>query len=144
MNDPKKIFHAISYLQYPLMLVAIVFYVPFIKSIINKNPDWTMLNYMLIFFGVGLSFSTLQDTSTTQNKLSLKIWQSPRKGKLFLLMIAAMAFVLLVSGFLILFLLSDNQFESIAVGLIVLGIGLIGLLKVAIEMFENHRLDKNT
>lgn len=33
--------------------------------------------------------------------------------------------------------------ENAAVGVIVLGIGMIGVLKGAIEMFENHRKDKN-
>ncbi|MFV8226477.1 hypothetical protein [Christiangramia aquimixticola] len=32
--------------------------------------------------------------------------------------------------------------SEISYGLLALGIGYIGILKVAIEMFENHRLDK--
>lgn len=142
--QPVKIFHAISYLQYPLMLVAAGFYVPFIISLVQKTPDWAMLNYMLVFFGVALSFSTLQDTTKTQNKISKRVWQDPRKGKVFLVIIACNVFVLMVSGLWSLFFFQDNEGESVGIGLTVLGIGMIGLLKVALEMFENHRLDKRS
>lgn len=101
-----------------------------------------MLNYVLILLGLSLSFSTLQDTTTTQNEFSKKIWQHPTKGKIFLAIIASMAFILIVVGMLALFWLKADQTESVAVGIIVLGIGMIGLLKAALEMFENHRLDK--
>ena len=102
-----------------------------------------MLNYVLILFGVALSFSTLQDTTTTQNAFSKKIWQHPIKGKIMLTVIAALAFVLVVAGLLALFLFEADQTEGVAVGITVLGIGMIGLLKSAVEMFENHRKDKN-
>ncbi len=143
MNSPRKIFHTISYLQYPLMLASLAFYVPFVISMINKSTDWSMLNYVLILFGVALSFSTLQDTTTTQNAFSKKIWQHPIKGKIMLTVIAALAFVLVVAGLLALFLFEADQTEGVAVGITVLGIGMIGLLKSAVEMFENHRKDKN-
>jgi len=35
------------------------------------------------------------------------------------------------------------MFESVAMGLTVLGIRMLGMLKAAMKMFENHRLDKN-
>ncbi|MFT4737504.1 MAG: hypothetical protein ACJAZM_003162 [Cyclobacteriaceae bacterium] len=35
------------------------------------------------------------------------------------------------------------QLQELSLGLLVIGIGLVGLLQVAIEMVENHRLDKN-
>jgi len=133
----------ISYLQYPLILVALVFYVPFVMSLLNKAVDWSYLNYSLILLGVALSFSTLQDTTTTQNELSKKIWQDPKKGQRMLYLVAVMALLFMLAGFLFLFVLPIKGAEDVAVGLIVLGIGFIGILKAAIEMFENHRLDKN-
>ncbi|WP_340105059.1 hypothetical protein [Rhodohalobacter sp. 8-1] len=36
-----------------------------------------------------------------------------------------------------------NEDNSVAVGVMVLGIGYIGVLKSGIEMYENHRVDKN-
>ena len=143
MKDPKKLFHVVSYLQYPIMAASLIFYIPFLISMFNQSPDWGALNNMLILIGVGLSFSTLQDTTTTQNKFSEKIWKSPKKGRYIILFMAVFAFLLIVSGSIFLFLSQDDLTNSVAVGVMVLGIGYIGILKSGIEMYENHRVDKN-
>ena len=124
------------------MIASLVFYVPFILSIAEKNPDWNKLNYVLILFGVALSFSTLQDTNKTQNKFSRKIWENPVKGKIALIVISISAFAFVVIGLFTLYYSKTDNSENISVGITVLGIGLVGLLKSAIEMFENHRTDK--
>ena len=41
------------------------------------------------------------------------------------------------------FIAKSPALQLLSYGMIVLGIGIIGFLKAAIEMFENHRLDKN-
>lgn len=143
MNSPRKIFHLVSYLQYPLLLAGVWYYIPFLQSLLNHEPDYFYLNNVLIFFGVAISFSSLQDPRKTQNKLSRKIWQSPRKGKLAIIYIAALAFSFIIGGLTAMYLTSSQESQGISVGITVLGIGLIGLLKTAIEMFENHRNDKN-
>ena len=71
----KTVFHYVSYIQYPLMLITLYFVVsPFFTGMekIKENPDliFKNLNLMLIFMGLAISFSTLQDTHKTQNKLS--------------------------------------------------------------------------
>lgn len=134
----KLLFHFISYLQYPFMLLAV--YV-----VLTGNPDliFETINKVLILFGLGISFSTLQDTTKTQNKMSRKIWEHPIKGKLALLVMSLMTLAMLVTGILEYFSTEDSKFKEMSMGLIVLGIGYIGLLKTAIEMFENHRLDKS-
>lgn len=72
MPSPKQLFHYLSYLQYPLMLIGVYFSVkPLIFGLDNIWKDYSSL---LVFVG--------------------------------------------------------------------LGIGLVGMLKAVIEMFENHRLDK--
>ena len=143
MKDPKKLFHAISYLQYPIMASSLIFYVPFLISIFNQEPNWSNLNNMLILIGIGLSFSTLQDTSTTQNKFSENIWRSPKKGKYVLIAMSVFAFLLICVGMVLLYYSQDNLTNSVAVGVTVLGIGYVGILKSGIEMYENHRSDKN-
>lgn len=138
------IFHIVSYLQYPLMIGSMYFYVPFIVSLFNNQPEWSNFNFVLILFGVALSFSTLQDTAKTQNKLSRKIWENPTKGRISLVVISLTAFSLVAIGLLTFYFSKGEVLESISIGITVLGIGLMGLLKSAIEMFENHRKDKNT
>ena len=100
------------------------------------------MNYVLILFGVALSFSTLQDTNKTQNKFSRKIWENPVKGKIALIVISISAFAFVVIGLFTLYYSKTDNSENISVGITVLGIGLVGLLKSALEMFENHRTDK--
>lgn len=143
MISPRKLFHFISYLQYPLMASSFIFYIPFMISLGNAEPNWADLNNVLILVGVALSLSTLQDTSTTQNNISKRIWESPAKGKITLTMISIFAFLMITAGLSALYLSESPALEAVAVGITVLGIGMIGMLKSAIEMFENHRLDKN-
>lgn len=140
----KLIFHYISYLQYPLMIVAIFFVLkPYFNGFENTNEIFKDLNSMLVFMGLGISFSTLQDTSKTQNKMSEKVWKNPKKGKKAILAISIMTFFIIIIGLVAYFSASDSTLKELSIGIIVLGIGLVGLLKTAIEMFENHRIDKN-
>jgi len=143
VQTASKFFHIVSYLQYPLIIVALILYFPLIKSFKNGLLDWELANYILILFGVGLSFSTLQDTTKTQNKISEKVWSDPLKGKIMLIFLSIMAFLFIIAGLVMLFYQNNSLQEGVSIGLIVLGIGLIGVLKGAIEMYEHHRSDKN-
>lgn len=138
----KLYFHYISYLQYPLILIALFY--SFRPIIFDFEPDLKNLNSMLVFMGLAISFSTLQDTTKTQNKFSKRIWESPKKGKIFLAYLGLLSLFLIIYG--VYGFLSDNNgiLGEISFGIIVLGIGMIGMLKTGIEIFENHRKDKNT
>ncbi|MBB6461978.1 hypothetical protein [Flammeovirga kamogawensis] len=145
----KTFFHYVSYIQYPLLLIALYFVVsPYFNGIeqIKCNPNliFKSLNLMLIFMGLAISFSTLQDTNRTQNKFSKRIWESPNKGKIALVYLCILCAFLIIYGLYVFFNNNNNVLNEISVGMIVLGIGMIGMLKTAIEMFENHRKDKNT
>ena len=142
MKSPRQIFHIVSYLQYPLIVFSLFQYIPFILSLAKGAPDWDALNFALTIYGVSISFSTLQDTTKVQNKFSKNIWENPRKGKFMIIMLACTSLFFILTG-LLLFVLGDPEgFGRIAIGILVLGIGLLGMLKAALEIFENHRLDK--
>lgn len=141
MFNPRDIFQKISYIQYPLLLIA-MFYV-FRPYYLGFDTFWENINYGLIFMGLGISFSTLQDTTKTQNKLSKKIWEHPKKGKIALVIMGLMALYFVLIGLFGIYISNSEVLQQISFGMLVLGIGLIGMLKSAIEMFENHRLDKN-
>jgi hypothetical protein len=104
---------------------------------------WPDLKNLLIFMGLGISFSTMQDTTKTQNKISKKIWQDPRKGKLMIWVMAGQTFFFIAIGLFGFYLSQSEVLQELSIGLIILGIGLMSMLKAGIEMFENHRLDKN-
>ncbi|MCF6279228.1 MAG: hypothetical protein L3J14_02660 [Flavobacteriaceae bacterium] len=146
--DFKKKFQAISYLQYPLMLLALFFsFKPYFNGIeymaSNLKEVAKDYNYVLIFIGLGIAFSTLQDTTKTQNKFSKKIWENPKKGKIAIILITCMTFFTLIIGVFGYFISNNEIIKELSFGTIVMGIGLIGFLKTALEVFENHRKDKN-
>ncbi|MFT5915200.1 MAG: magnesium-transporting ATPase (P-type) [Flammeovirgaceae bacterium] len=113
-----------------------------IKPIID-NPFVLLesYNYVLIFMGLGVSFATLQDTTKTQNDFSKKIWQNPKKGKMMITLICFLVFIFLAYGLFGYFITDNQKVREVSFGSIVFGIGLIGFLKTALEVFENHRLE---
>jgi hypothetical protein len=144
----QQFFHYVSYLQYPLMLIAMYFvFKPYFHGFekLAESPDLIFqdLNSVLIFMGLAVSFSSLQDTTKTQNEFSRKVWQDPKKGKVAIAIMSLMILFLLIVGLIAFFIASDGFLKDLSVGIIVFSLGLFGILKTAIEMFENHRLDKN-
>lgn len=140
MTNVRQIFQYVSYLQYPLMLAGAAY--AFKPYVTGFDGLWGDLNNALVFFGLGVSLSTLQDTAKTQNKLSKRIWEDPKKGRNALIAMSVTAFVLVAMGLYGYFISSVNAFRELSFGIFVLGVGYIGLLKAAIEMYENHRKDK--
>ncbi|MAG87359.1 hypothetical protein [Zunongwangia profunda] len=141
----KLFFHYISYLQYPLILVGLYFVIkPYFGGFeyLKENPDliFKNLNSCLLFMGLGISFSSLQDTTKTQNKFSENIWKNPKKGKKMIILITVQILFFLSIG-LIGYFSQIEILNKISVGMIILGLGMFGFLKSAIEVFENHRTD---
>ena len=92
--------------------------------------------------GLGISFSTLQDTTKMQNEFSRKVWEDPQKGKIAIGVVCFLVILFLTYGMLGYFLIKNEMIRELSIGAIVMGIGLIGFLKAALEIFENHRKDK--
>ena len=131
------------------MVLALFFSIkPYLGGIENlaKNPSILLenYNYTLIFLGLGISFSSLQDTTKTQNDFSKKIWENPKKGKRAIILICFMLVLFLSYGMFGYFITENDRIKELSFGSIVFSIGLIGFLKTALEVFENHRTDKNT
>ncbi len=144
----KKTFQMVSYLQYPLMVLALFFaFKPYFNGIeymvSHKDELFESLNSVLIFAGLGISFSTLQDTTKTQNNFSKKIWENPKKGRVMIAFMIFLTFIVLGSGVYGYFISDNETLQEVSFGMIVMGIGLIGFLKTGLEVFENHRKDKN-
>ncbi len=138
--SPRNVFQIVSYLQYPLMLVALAYAAkPAVTGLDGILDD---ANYALLYMGIGIGLSSLQDPTRTQNEISRKVWQNPRKGMLMLWILALYAFGMIAAGLLGSYLSSTSAIHQLSLGLFSVGLGMIGLLKTAIEMFEHHRLDK--
>lgn len=142
----RQFFQYLSYLQYPLLAVTVYFAVQAAVLMGKGQPLSSLydpLNYMLLFAGVAVGLSSLQDTTKTQNKISLKTWQNPAKGRFMLIVMALEAFIPIVMGLVGAFRANDTAMNQLSLGMVAFGLGMIGLLKTAIEMRENFRLDRN-
>jgi small-conductance mechanosensitive channel len=140
MTDLKHVFHKISYLQYPLLVAAMFFSIK--PYIVGFDTVLENFNYTFTFAGLAISLSTLQDTSKTQNEFSKKIWEHPKKGKMVLIFLSAFTLFLIVLGTFGILGTHNQILQHMGFGILIFGIGMVGLLKTAIEMFENHRVDK--
>ncbi len=139
MKNIEKTFQIISYLQYPFLLIALFYsFKPIYDRIAFSNTDTYLscMNNALMFIGIGVSFSALQDSTKTQNNFSKRIWQNKKKGAIALYIITLMAVLSFVGGGVGYYFAVSSVLEEIAVGLLVLGIGLLGLLSVAINMYK--------
>lgn len=140
MQSAKDFFHKISYLQYPIMAVALFFcYRPLFSGLENI---WADLNKGLVFLGLGVSFSTLQDTTKTQNKISKRVFENPRYSRIFLIILSFQIIVFIGMGLVGMFLTDIQALQELSLGFLMFSIGMLGLLKAAVEMAENH--GKNT
>lgn len=136
MRAIKNAFQYLSYLQYPIVLIALYFaYKPLI---FGMEMVWSDLNNTLIFMGLAVSFSTLQDTTKVQNKLSKRVWENSKYATIFLIYLGVITLVVLGFGFYGYFFSEHPNIQEIALGAIIFGISLIGFLKMGIEMAEHH------
>lgn len=140
-SEYKNYFHRLSYLQYPMFILAISMVVYPLFGSFEDFP--TYLNKCLFFLGIGVSFSTLQDTSKTQNNYSKKVWQNSKKGKNALKLMSLIAFIFLSTGFIGLFVAKEGILIDLAFGNLAIGIAYIGVLRSAIEMFDYHQKNVN-
>ena len=137
---PRAWFQMLSYLQYPAMVATAVYAArPLFNGMADAFDDW---NYALLYAGVGVGLSSLQDPTRTQNKISQKVWQDPRKGRLMLWLLSVEALLPIVTGLVGAYLATSTVLNQLSLGLVAFGLGMVGLLKTALEMFEHHRLDR--
>lgn len=138
MSKIKQIFHLISYLQYPVMIPGLFYALkPYFDGV---NVDLENLNNALVFVGLGISLSTLQDTTKTQNKLFKLIAKNPKTGKTIIILMSVITFLILVLGICGIFFSGNDMLNQLYFGLILLGVGLIGFLKSAMEIIENTEI----
>ncbi len=138
--EARQLFQWLSYLQYPALLVAFGYAaLPLFKGLDGMLDAF---NSALLYAGVGIGMSSLQDPTRTQNKVSRDVWEDPRKGYWMLWLLTVQALLPIVLGLLGTVLADSAALSQLSLGLVAFGLGMIGLLKTAIEMREHHRRDK--
>lgn len=138
---PRELFQLLSYLQYPAWLVALSYVV---RPLFNGMEGMLeAYNSALLYAGVAVGMSSLQDPSKTQNEMSRRVWQNPSKGRLLLGLLTVQTLLPITLGLAGTLLAESAALAQLALGLVAFGLGMIGLLKTAIEMREHHRLDRH-
>lgn len=137
-KNPRDLFQAVSYLQYPFMLLALAYcFKPFLTGLAGMLEDY---NRALLYAGIGIGLSSLQDPTRMQNEVSRRVWQDPRKGRAMLWFIGGMSFAAIVAGLVGVNVASTRAISEVSMGMLSLGLGLLGMLRTAIDMFEHHRV----
>jgi len=141
------VFQWVSYLQYPALLAAFGYALSaaFAAASIRAagwGPVYDDWNYVLLYAGVGVGLSSLQDPMRTQNTMSRRVWEDPRKGRWMLTLLSFYGFGALIVGLVGAYMAESTPVSQLSLGLMAFGLGLMGLLKTAIEMREHHRLDR--
>ncbi len=103
------------------------------------NSIWEDFGNVLLFMGLGISFSTLQDTTKTQNKISLRVWENETYSKRMILATSFATLVFISMGVYGFFSFKNAIPKEFSIGVIAFGISMIGLIKAMMEMAENHR-----
>ena len=143
----RDLFQWLSYLQYPALLVALGYAAKAGWSLAMAGTDsgatvYDDFNYVLLYAGIGIGLSSLQDPTRTQNDVSRRVWQDPRKGRWMLVLLSFYTLTSMVAGLVGAYLADTTVVNQLSLGLVAFGLGMVGLLKTAIEMREHHRLDK--
>jgi len=133
MKNFRNLFQKISYLQYPLMGISLFFmYRPWLNNRQNLLDDF---NLGLVFMGLAITFSTLQDTKKTQNKMSEKIWKNKKYATWFIVYFLLIIFVLIALALFWQF--GDNAaLQGLSWGVLSIAMGLVGVVKGGLEMAE--------
>ena len=100
---------------------------------------WEDINIGLVFMGLGISLSTLQDTRKTQHKLSKKIFENVKYSRIFLTVLGLQILFFITLGMIGVFGSTNPVLTNLAFGFISIGIGMVGMLKSAIEIADNHQ-----
>ena len=143
----REVFQRISYLQYPALFAALAYaVVAGMAAVSAPHTGWTQVfeawNHVLLYAGIGIGLSSLQDPTRTQNAISRRVWRNPRKGRWMLVLIAVYALGAMALGLVGAYAASNTLVSQLALGLLAFGLGMLGLLKTAVEMREHHRLDR--
>jgi len=138
MNS-KSIFNLISYLRFPFYLWGFYFLVQSISALKNGLNGWEEINNLLILTGMGLAFALLKDASRKANVVSNRVWGNYTIRVLVIAIISFSISGLIFLGLSTLFFSQTYRSEAVAVGMIVLGIGLLGYLKYVVERIESHK-----
>ena len=130
MNKVIKVFHYLSFIKYPILIIGIYyFYKPFFSENSNLLENY---NYGLIFLGLGMGLDSLKDYGKL-TWLDKKVYLKPKIAKYYFSILGIVILSVIVSGIIGYFSTEKNTLKELSIGFIIFGIGTIGILKAGIQ-----------
>lgn len=145
MEKVFRTFHYVSFLQYPFMAIALYYcYAPLFKGLDNFDLDSLIesFNLGLLFMGIALSFTSLADIRK-RTKLGDKVFGKEKRARNWLIYVSCLVLATFCLAIICRFFLNNEKFENLAIGIFVFGIGLLGLLRMNIEIIKSYQKDWN-
>ncbi len=133
----RSAFHALSFAQYPLMVIAIIYIGrPFFRDFAAL---WADFNLGLLFFGLAISFGSLQDITRPHYSMAKRIFETPAKAKALILLLVVEIVFFIAMGLFGLLGSHVEELREVSFGLIIFGLGMLGMLKTALESADYHQ-----
>lgn len=130
MEKVIKLFHYISYIKYPILIIGIYFfYKPFFTNYSNLFESY---NSGLIFLGLGIGLDSLKDYGKL-TWIDKKVYHKPEIAKYYFLFLGFIIIIFIVVGAFGYFLTEETILNQLSIGLMVLGIGFLAVLKAGIQ-----------
>ena len=142
MEKTFKIFHYLSFVQYPFLLLALYYcYKPLLFGMETMISDF---NNGLLFLGIALSFTSLADIRK-RTKIGDRIFGKPKNAKRWIAYVFFLVLAIFGLGIFIQFFSKSEDLKGLSIGVFVLGIGVVGLLRMNLEIIKSYQADwKNT
>ena len=141
MDKTFRIFHYASFLQYPFIIAALYYsYKPIIIGIDNFGKAEIISNYnlVLLFFGIAFSFTSLADIRK-RTKLGNKIFGKQKNAKRWIIYICILVLFTFALAIYTMFFAKDEKLKDLSIGIFVFGIGIIGLLRMNLEIIKTYQ-----
>jgi MFS family permease len=116
------------------MLIALYYAIqPYFSG---TGTDLVSLNNAMVFVGLGISLATLQDPSRSQNKVFRYISEHPGHGKRMIALMAVITLFIMIFGLIGFFQEKNQTLNELYFGFFLLGVGLIGFIKGAVDVMD--------
>lgn len=136
MERTFKLFHYASFLQYPNLAMAIYYcYRPLFTGFESMVSDY---NNGLLFLGIGLSFTSLADLSK-RTKIGDLVFGKKKRAMRWLIYVCVLVITIFGIGILLHFFSPKEDLKQLSTGVFVLGIGVLGLLRMNLEIIKNYQ-----
>lgn len=130
-----RIFHYVSFIKYPILLLGIYFVY---KPILFEKADLlSNTNTGLVLMGLGIGIDSLKDYGKL-TWLDKKVLHKPKIAKFYFIVLGICILGIIILGMLGYFSTKENTLKELSIGFIVFGIGAIGFLKAGIQATQDY------